>query len=128
MNLYRFSCEQDRWLLPLNVLVIYADISGKILAGPMYLSQLHSILCRTKAIAYGSDSGEEDISLASPDQAFKPAPGLNDMEMEIANELRALRQGIPSTTGRRLSANSSPSKVLDFPFCLCPLSFVPCTC
>jgi len=49
------------------------------------------------------------------------------MEMEIANELRALRQGIPSTTGRRLSAIRSLSKVPALQVYLCPSAFVPCT-
>ena len=64
----------------------------------------------------GSESGEECISPASPEQAPQAAgrspPGLNDMEMEVANELRALQRGVPSTNTRRPLACSPLSEVL----------------
>ena len=67
-------------------------------------------VCRPKPIACGSDSSEERVSPTSPKSS--PAatrsspPGLNDMELEVANELRAMQRGVLSATGRQPVASS----------------------
>ena len=77
--------------------------------------QILQLLHRSKLVAHASGSSEEFVRPASPEQAFQDPqsspPGLNDMEMEVANELRALQRGLPSTTGRRLSASSPLSEI-----------------
>lgn len=74
------------------------------------------MLHRPKPLACEPDSGEEWVSPASPDEApqakRRSSPnGLNDMEMEVANELRALQRGVPSTTGRHPSTSRPLSEL-----------------
>ena len=68
------------------------------------------VWCRPKPVACESDSGEDCVSPASPVSApaatRKSPPGLNEMEMEVANELRAMQRGVPSTSERRPVASS----------------------
>lgn len=70
------------------------------------------LLCRAKTVVYGSESDDECMSPASPEPPARPpteappaegppaegSPGMNDTEMEVANELTALQRGVPSTT------------------------------
>ena len=57
------------------------------------------------------------MSPASPEPPSQPAPectpspGMDDVEMEIAQELSALQRGVPSTTRRRLSSGSPVPKL-----------------
>ncbi|CAL5227982.1 g11033 [Coccomyxa viridis] len=77
---------------------------------------LPSRSARLKPLACEPDSGKEWVSPASPDEApqatRRSSPsGLNDMEMEVANELRALQRGVSSTTERYPSASRPLSEM-----------------
>ena len=74
------------------------------------------VLHRLKPLACEPDSGKEWVSPASPDEApqatRRSSPsGLNDMEMEVANELQALQRGVSSTTERYPSASRPLSEM-----------------